>query len=154
MEIPQRTSNDVLILEPAGRMTIGEADYALKQAVTAAADDNVRKLLLNLEAVTYMDSAALGELLASRQTMTDHGGDDLLPASARLYAVETARSAGRPQRPRERGGSATSLRRLIWFSPQSFPVWYYRFRIHPSVEGSPARSGSSRLLVTEIQAKN
>ncbi|MEZ5392904.1 MAG: STAS domain-containing protein [Bryobacterales bacterium] len=75
MEIPQRTSNDVLILEPAGRMTIGEADYALKQAVTAAADDNVRKLLLNLEAVTYMDSAALGELLASRQTMTDHGGE-------------------------------------------------------------------------------
>lgn len=74
MEIPQRTSDDVLILEPAGRMTIGEADYALKQAVASAAEANVRKLLLNLSSVTYMDSAALGELLASRQTMADNGG--------------------------------------------------------------------------------
>ena len=40
MEIPQRTSDDVLILEPAGRMTIGEADYALKQAVASAAEAN------------------------------------------------------------------------------------------------------------------
>jgi len=74
MEIPQRKTDDVLILEPAGRMTIGEADYALKQAVTAAADDHVTKLLLNLSAVTYMDSAALGEMLASRQTMAKKGG--------------------------------------------------------------------------------
>ena len=74
MEIPQRKFDDVLILEPSGRMTIGEADYALKQAVSAAAADDVRKLLLNLGAVTYMDSAALGELLSSRQTMAENGG--------------------------------------------------------------------------------
>lgn len=74
MEIPQRKSDDVLILEPSGRMTIGEADYALRQAVTAAAEADVRKLLLNLERVTYMDSAALGELLSSRQTMAERGG--------------------------------------------------------------------------------
>jgi anti-anti-sigma factor len=55
-------------------MTIGEADYALKQAVVAAAGANVRKLVINLSAVTYMDSAALGELLSSRQTMSDIGG--------------------------------------------------------------------------------
>jgi anti-anti-sigma factor len=74
MEIPQRTISDVLVLEPTGRMTIGEADYALKQAVTAAASSKVRKLLINLGAVTYMDSAALGELLSSRQTMAESGG--------------------------------------------------------------------------------
>jgi stage II sporulation protein AA (anti-sigma F factor antagonist) len=74
MDIPQRKLDDVLILEPAGRMTIGEADYALKQAVNAAAADDVRKLVLNLASVTYMDSAALGELLSSRQTMSEHGG--------------------------------------------------------------------------------
>ena len=74
MEIPQRNSGDVLILEPAGRMTIGEADYALRQAVSSAAEADVRKLLLNLGSVTYMDSAALGELLSSRQTMSERGG--------------------------------------------------------------------------------
>ena len=74
MEIPHRTDRDVLILLPTGRMTIGEADYALKQAVETAAGSDVRKLLLNLDAVTYMDSAALGELLSSRTTMGEIGG--------------------------------------------------------------------------------
>ena len=74
MDIPQRTTGDVLILEPTGRMTIGEADYALKKAVSSAAEAGTRKLLIDLTAVTYMDSAALGELLSSRQTMQEQGG--------------------------------------------------------------------------------
>jgi anti-anti-sigma factor len=74
MDIPQRREGDVSILEPVGRMTIGEADYALKRAVGAAAEAKVGKLLIHLGAVTYMDSAALGELLSSRQTMAERGG--------------------------------------------------------------------------------
>lgn len=74
MDIPQRTDADVLILEPSGRMTIGEADYALRRSIGAAVNAGRRKLLINLETVTYMDSAALGELLSSRQTMQEKGG--------------------------------------------------------------------------------
>ena len=74
MDIPQRKIGDVVILEPAGRMTIGEADHALKQAVSAAAEADAAKLLINLGDVTYMDSATLGELLSTRQTMSERGG--------------------------------------------------------------------------------
>ncbi len=74
MVIPQRQVDDVLILEPSGRMTIGEADHALKQAVQSAVEARTTKLLINLGEVTYMDSAALGELLASRQTMAANAG--------------------------------------------------------------------------------
>jgi anti-anti-sigma factor len=74
LEIPRRRVDDIVILQPAGRMTIGEADYALRQAVADAVESGATKLLLNLGSVSYMDSAALGELLSSRQLLAEKGG--------------------------------------------------------------------------------
>lgn len=62
--IHQRASGAVEILSLAGRLTLGEASAALRHAVRAAVDRKA-DLLVDLSLVTYIDSAGLGELVAS-----------------------------------------------------------------------------------------
>lgn len=74
MNISQRQTSDVTILEPKGKITIGVGDVALRDAVGAALTAGSRKLLINLEGVTTIDSSGIGELVAAYTTVTNRGG--------------------------------------------------------------------------------
>jgi anti-anti-sigma factor len=52
----------------AGEIDLSTVDD-LRTAVTGAADDGVEKLLLDLDAVEFIDSAGLGGLLELRSTL-------------------------------------------------------------------------------------
>lgn len=74
MEIRQRQSGPVAIVELAGRLTVNDQPGLLKEAVTTAIQDGARHVLLVLSGVHYIDSTRLGELIAAHVTVSRKGG--------------------------------------------------------------------------------
>ncbi len=74
MEIVERTVNDVTVLDLKGKMTLGEGDEMLKDKINSLLASGKKKLLLNLEAVPYIDSAGLGEVVRTYTTVSRQGG--------------------------------------------------------------------------------
>lgn len=68
-----RTSGDVTIIDLSGKITVGDGDVELRDAVTGAMDSGASKLILNLESVTAIDSAGVGELVSSYTMATNRG---------------------------------------------------------------------------------
>ena len=74
MEIQERSSGGVTILDVKGRMTLGEGDTLLKDKINSLLMQGHRRLVLNLEGVPYMDSAGLGEMVRTFTTVSRQGG--------------------------------------------------------------------------------
>ena len=74
MDIVERTVNDVTVLDLKGKMTLGEGDELLKDKINSLLASGKKKLLLNLEAVPYIDSAGLGEVVRTYTTVSRQGG--------------------------------------------------------------------------------
>ena len=74
MEIVERTVSDVTVLDLKGKMTLGEGDELLKDKISSLLAAGKKKLLLNLEAVPYIDSAGLGEVVRTYTTVSRQGG--------------------------------------------------------------------------------
>lgn len=74
MKIETRKEGGVTILEPQGKITIGEGDVALRDAVVKALDDGAKHLLIDLHATTTIDSSGIGELVSAYHTVTRRGG--------------------------------------------------------------------------------
>lgn len=63
MNIIERTVNDVTVLDLEGNLALNETGRFRKH-VSGAIDGGVRKLIVNLAKVKYMDSSGLGELIS------------------------------------------------------------------------------------------
>lgn len=74
MEIEQRPSGNVMILDLRGKLTIGSGDELLKDKIHSLIQQGHRNLLLNLAAVPYVDSAGLGAIVSSYTTVSREGG--------------------------------------------------------------------------------
>src|ERR1700751_887961 len=87
MQIEQRTSGDVVILD-------------LKDKVNSLVNQGIKKIVLNLAEVPYIDSAGLGEIVRTYTTVSRQGGSlkllnltkritDLLAITKLLTVFET-----------------------------------------------------------------
>jgi anti-sigma B factor antagonist len=74
MQIEERSTGDVTILDLKGRMTMGEGDELLKDKINSLILQGRKKLVLNLESVPYIDSAGLGEIVRTYTTVSRQGG--------------------------------------------------------------------------------
>ncbi len=74
MEIRERRSGDVAVLELSGRLTINDQPGVLKDRVAAVIQQGARHVLLDLAGVGYIDSTRLGELIAALITVNRTGG--------------------------------------------------------------------------------
>lgn len=103
MEIEERASGGVMILELKGKLTIGEGDELLRDKVDSLIQQGHQKLLLNLEGVPYLDSTGLGEIVRTYTTVSRQGGqlkllnltkriEDLLAITKLLTVFETFES--------------------------------------------------------------
>jgi len=103
MILKQRRLDDVVILDPSGKITIGEGTIMLRDHIKKALDAGDRKFLLNLTDVDYIDSSGLGELVSSFTTVRSRGGQlkllnltrrvrDLLQITKLLTVFETFES--------------------------------------------------------------
>ncbi len=103
MEIAERKVSDVTILDLSGKMTLGEGDEMLKQAINRLLAAGAKKLVLNLGNVPYIDSAGLGEVVRTHTTVSRQGGslkllnltkriEDLLSITKLLTVFDTYES--------------------------------------------------------------
>jgi len=100
MEIEQRTVGEIVILDLRGKITLGEGDELLKDKVNSLVNQGHKKVILNLAAVPFIDSAGLGEIVRTYTTVSRQGGSlkllnltkritDLLAITKLLTVFET-----------------------------------------------------------------
>jgi anti-sigma B factor antagonist len=100
MQIDERTVGDVMVLDVKGRITLGEGDELLKDKVNSLLNQGLKKIVLNLAEVPYIDSAGLGEIVRTYTTVSRQGGSlkllnltkritDLLAITKLLTVFET-----------------------------------------------------------------
>src|SRR5258706_16426722 len=74
MQIEERPTGDIVVLDLKGKMTLGEGDELLKDKINSLVHQGRRKVVLNLEGVPYIDSAGLGEIVRTYTTISRQGG--------------------------------------------------------------------------------
>ena len=86
MKVGVRNIGHVAIVDLAGKITIGEGDVVLREKVNELFDSGQQNVLLNLERVSYMDSAGIGELVACYKRAKEKGGSvKLLNPSGKVF---------------------------------------------------------------------
>jgi anti-sigma B factor antagonist len=100
MQISERDSGRVTILDLSGKMTLGEGDMLLTDKLRSLLHQGKKNVLLNLAQVNYVDSAGLGAIVSAYTTVTREGGSlklanvtkrlqDLLSITKLLTVFET-----------------------------------------------------------------
>lgn len=100
MQIAQRETGTVTVLDLTGKITLGEGDALLKDKLLSLLHQGKKNVLLNLGEVNYVDSAGLGALVSAYTTVTREGGSlklsnitrklqDLLAITKLLTVFET-----------------------------------------------------------------
>ena len=74
MQIDERMAGDVVVLDLKGKITLGEGDELLKDKVNSLLNQGLKKIVLNLADVPYVDSAGLGEIVRTYTTVSKQGG--------------------------------------------------------------------------------
>jgi anti-anti-sigma factor len=74
MKMTTKTENGVTILCPEGKITLGDGDQELGEAVRSLLDTGSRKLLIDFAKVSYLDSSGIGELVGCFTSVKSKGG--------------------------------------------------------------------------------
>ncbi len=74
LDIRERQSGDVTILDLNGSIRMGEGCVSLRNALRGLAEGGKKKVLLNLASVKNVDSSGIGELIANYTSLTRDGG--------------------------------------------------------------------------------
>jgi anti-sigma B factor antagonist len=74
MEVHKALRDGVAVLSMKGKLTLGEGDDLLREAVQAVLDEGAHGIVLDLSQVPYIDSAGLGEIVRSYTSVTRTGG--------------------------------------------------------------------------------
>ena len=74
MRIESKLENDRSVLYLHGKVTIGVGDVKLRNAIHELVDQGARDIVIDLENVTTIDSAGIGELVAACTTVEGQGG--------------------------------------------------------------------------------
>jgi len=68
MELNERRVDEVVIIDLSGKLTLSSGNVQLRQVIRDLLGRGEKKIVLNLDKVGYMDSAGVGELVASFTT--------------------------------------------------------------------------------------
>lgn len=72
--INERLHGEVVVLELDGRIVVGEGSRLLHTEVARLLNRGQRKIILDLGAVTHLDSSGIGELVSRHTTTSNAGG--------------------------------------------------------------------------------
>ncbi|HHN74877.1 MAG TPA: anti-sigma factor antagonist [Acidobacteria bacterium] len=75
MNIAVMEHDKVVVLSPEGDIKVGEGDVAMRKKIQEQLELGKRFLVLDLSHVRFMDSAGLGELVASLKRVREAGGE-------------------------------------------------------------------------------
>ena len=83
-----RQAGNVAIVDLEGRITMGEGCVAVRGAIRDLVNCGNKNILLNLQAVSYIDSAGLGEMAGCYVTVAKLGGQlRLVNSQARVNSL-------------------------------------------------------------------
>ncbi len=86
MKANVRTIGHVSVVDLSGKITIGDGDVVMREKVSELLDAGDANVLLNLEKVSYMDSAGIGELVACYKRAKEKSGTvKLLNPSGKVF---------------------------------------------------------------------
>jgi anti-sigma B factor antagonist len=74
MTIDERSVGSVVVLDLNGKLLQDDGSGLLKDKVQSLVFQGRKQIVVNLAGVAYMDSAGLGELIASHATASREGG--------------------------------------------------------------------------------
>jgi len=74
IQVTNRVVGDVSVVDVAGRITLGEGASALRENIRGLVGKGNKRILLNLNNVSYIDSSGIGELVSGFTTVTNQGG--------------------------------------------------------------------------------
>jgi anti-sigma B factor antagonist len=97
LKASSREIDGVIVVDLDGRITLGDGSALLRDLIRENITKGHTKLLLNLAAISYLDSTGLGELVSGYRLVKSNGGElkllnlnkkvsDLLQVT-KLYAV-------------------------------------------------------------------
>jgi len=73
LQINERTVDGVAVLSLDGRITLGEETNQLREKIKALLAEGRKKILLNLDNVTLIDSTGLGTLVSTHHSAAARG---------------------------------------------------------------------------------
>jgi len=73
LNISNKQVGDVSVVALKGRIVLGEGSSALREQIKSLVGDGKKKIVLNMENVTYIDSAGLGTLVAAHISAKKQG---------------------------------------------------------------------------------
>lgn len=74
MKMTKKTINDILILCPEGKITLGDGDQELGEALRTELEKGARKIIFNFSKVSYLDSSGIGELVGCYTSIKNKNG--------------------------------------------------------------------------------
>jgi anti-sigma B factor antagonist len=90
LTITKRQVRNVLIVDLAGKITLGETNRQLHEEMRLLVTEGKRNIILNLAKVSVLDSSGLGELIAGYATLEKSGGKlKLINLPARVTELMT-----------------------------------------------------------------
>jgi anti-sigma B factor antagonist len=69
-----RQAGDVAIVDLSGKITLGDGSGLVRNTIKDLLAASHRNILLNLQDVSYIDSAGLGEIVGAYATVANQGG--------------------------------------------------------------------------------
>lgn len=91
MTLSERRVGDVTVLDLKGRLVLDDGDDELRDKISQLADEGRFNIVVNLGAVTYVDSCGIGVLIAKYVSLRRRGGDvkllNLTPRSYHLMEI-------------------------------------------------------------------
>jgi anti-sigma B factor antagonist len=69
-----RQYGKVAVVDLPGRITHGDGDMEMRQAIVDLLENGSGSIVLNMDKVVYMDSAGIGELVACHKKVVEKGG--------------------------------------------------------------------------------
>ena len=75
MNLTQRNHQGIIIICPEGKITLGDGDQELREAVRTALEQGARMIVINLTKISYLDSSGVGELVGCYTSIKNKGGE-------------------------------------------------------------------------------
>jgi len=73
MNITKRKVGNCIILDCSGKITLGPETMTVRNTVRDACQEGIKKIILNLGEVNYIDSSGIGELVSSFTHVSNTG---------------------------------------------------------------------------------
>jgi anti-sigma B factor antagonist len=75
LKASSREIGDVTVVDLDGRITLGDGSALLRDLIREKLNGGHKKILLNLAAISYLDSTGLGELVSGYRLVKSQGGE-------------------------------------------------------------------------------